>query len=435
MTPELLDRLPPQNLDAEKSVLGSLMLDSRFCDDVAPILKPGDFYAAQNGTLYGHLLALHDQGRRVDMILVVNRLNQAGDLEAVGGPAYLQEVLQSVAYAHNAGYHAALVREKATRRAMLRAAEVLIQSAHDATSEVVEALDAAEAALSKIETGETEGEPIPFRQALFEVQDRAVAAEERHEHCGLLTGLSGFDSQMGGLFAGELAVLAARPGIGKTSLACQVALWVATHGRAVYYASLEMRPVELALRIACGEADVSSKAVRTGVVVLEAAHALAETCNRLSALNLWIHYRPRMSIQDVRRAARRLTRHGLALVVVDYLQLLTPPDRRVQRHEQIGQLTADLKALAGELCLPVLCLCQLSREAEKTQRPTMAHLRESGSIEQDADVIGLLWRDGEKTEFRIDKNRNGETGMFALTWQANRTRFVEHTFSEFDSFR
>jgi replicative DNA helicase len=232
-----------------------------------------------------------------------------------------------------------------------------------------------------------------------------------------------------------LVILAARPGVGKTSLACQVAYHVAAHGHLCYFATLEMSSEELAIRMACTLSGVSSKRVRTNRVTPAERSKLVEAMAHLSQCKLTIHDAPGLNVMGIRRAARRLARKELSLVIVDYLQRISPSDRRIPRHEQIGQVSDGLKQLARELNVPVLCLCQLNRESEKEDMPTMRHIRESGSVEQDADVVAILHRKtrgyatGEsvnetESKLLIDKNRNGETGVINLVWDGATTQFT-----------
>jgi replicative DNA helicase len=445
VTSEILDLLPPQNLEAERCVLGSILLDSRCLDDVAAIVRPEDFYAEANQRLYGHLLAMHDRGRPIDTVLLTSALRAAGDLEVVGGMAYLAEIGLAVPTAAHAAYYAKLVAEAAKLRSVIHAATEMLRNAYapGATSDALVA--EAEKVLGTIKTGLASNAPVSAQDAVIEAIEYLTAIHERGQHAGRTTGLTRFDADIGGLFGGELVILAARPGIGKTALATQTAYHLAQRGKAVYFASLEMSRVELMLRIACGLANVSNQAIRTGRVADDETTALSDAMREVATSRLWIHDSPQLSAADIRRASRRLD--GLAMIVVDYLQLVAPPDRRVQRYEQVGQTTRALKAMARELGVPVLVLCQLNREAEKLDRPTLSNLRESGSIEQDADVVTFLHRppkpiehDGQKwdAEWIVAKNRNGPSNRtYRLTWHPEQTRYecwAPDGYPEFDQF-
>jgi replicative DNA helicase len=451
-TAELLDRLPPQNLDAERCVLGSILLLPTVLDELGAVVRPQDFYADANHKLFAHLQEMHDTGRRIDAALLKARLQDRGDWEAIGGAAYIAEVTTAVPTACHAVHYAAIVAKAARRRALIAVGTEILRDGYAATEEPEILVDRAESLLAAIPAGEPEGEPVDVSQAAYEALQRLDDARNRQHSAGLMLGLPDVDDEIGGLFPGELTILAARPGVGKTSFALQVAYYAAAAGRRVLFASLEMSRVELTTRMACAQGGVSSHRVRCGKITAAESTALANAMNAVAATAMTIYDRPGLTVAAIRRAARRQARRGLALIVVDYLQLLTPPDRRVQRHEQVGAITAALKSLARELDLPVLCLCQLNREAEKLDRPGLANLRESGSIEQDADVVMFLCRpekgfttgtdrgptDNWDAELIVAKNRNGECGKFQLDWQADATSFNPHKsygYAEFQEHR
>jgi len=429
---ELYDLTPPHDLDAEKGVLGSVLIRPVVLDDVAGVLKPNQFYADANRKLYTHLLAMHGDRQPIDTLLLVQRLKAAGDLEAIGGPAYLAEVAQSSPVAAHAMHYAGIVREKSTQRALLESGWETIRQIH-AGGDSQDVLAAAEKRLGRIETGDYTGDPKPIADSVLAAMERATAVMERTQKTGLLTGLEDFDTRLGGLFGGELFVLAARPGKGKTALACQIARHVASRGRLCYFASLEMSDVELTTRMLCSMADVNSKRIRTGQLTRQDMAALTGPSNELANSAMVIHDRPGLSVADIGRACRRLASKGLAMIVVDYLQRVTPADRRANRYEQVADICKGLKTLARELDVPVMCLAQLGRDADKTGKPELHHLRESGDIEAEADVIAFLlrtmrWEKADEVEpwkaaIVIEKNRNGETLTLRLRWDAARTRF------------
>jgi replicative DNA helicase len=260
-----------------------------------------------------------------------------------------------------------------------------------------------------------------------------------------MIGLETFDDAVGGIFAGELVVLAARPSIGKTALAIQVSRHVASKGRLVYFASLEMDSTQFALRLVCASAGVPMASVRAGELGDGDVRAVGEAARSFGDVRIVIHDQPGLCVHEIRRACRRLAPKGLGLIVVDYLQRVTPEDRRADRHLQIGQITWALKALALELKVPVLVLSQLGRAAEERNRktgmviePRLSHLKESGDIEQDADMVLLLHRQqrAKEAELILAKNRQGEQGKFHLTFDAARTLFKPRVdgYSEFDGF-
>lgn len=454
MKSEILDQEPTNDRDAEMHVLGSFMLQPGVLDDSGSRLRKEHFYDHRHATLFGHLTAMHDGGRTIDIALLRARLQQSGDLvgpdddNAADGLtfAYLGEIAQSVPYAANAGHYADLVVRAAQLRQLATIGRELIQASYAATDEPTEILNKTEAALTGIKTGNGTDGATSLWDCVTEATARFDAIKQRGQSAGLLTGLSDFDQHIGGLFSGELTILAARPGVGKSALAMQWAYHVASKGKTVFFASLEMSRVELTTRLMCSVSGVNGTSVRTGSLTDDDSRRLAEISGTIANAPMYIDDNTELSVYDIRRAARRLKRDGLALVVIDYLQLVRPEDFRVPRHEQVAQMSRRLKAMSKELDVPVLVLCQLNREADKTERPRLSHLRESGAIEQDADVVLLLHRpdtgpnesssenDGKDNTplLIVAKNRNGETGAFPLEWVAHETRYrtpgsEEHT--------
>jgi len=446
MNSEILDRLPPQNPDAEKSVLGSILLDPAVCSDVVTEVKSDDFYVDANRRLFANMVSMYDANERIDVMLLVARLKRSNDFERIGGAAYLAEVAQAVPVAAHAVYYAKIVRERAMRRRVIHAATDMIRSAWDDSSSIQDVVNQCEAQLQQIQTGEYEGEPVPMKTAIIDAMNLIDDIASRRRQAGIMVGLESFDREVGGVFPGELVVLAARPSVGKTSMALQFARYVASHGRLVYYASLEMGSTDLALRVLCGEAGVPMSIVRSGEISDGDVRAICNAANAVGESQVVIHSRAGLSAMDMRRACRRLKTKGLGMIVVDYLQRVTPEDRRIDRHLQVGQITWALKALALELQVPVLALSQLGRAAEERDRktglimePRLSHLKESGDIEQDADMVMLLHRQqrAKETTLILAKNRQGAQGKLNLMFDAARTRFTMpevDNYSEFDGF-
>lgn len=436
VTSEILDRLPPQDLNAEKAVLGSILLDPSVLDDVASTVKASDFYADANQKIYRRLQAMHDDGKRIDVLLLVECLKQDGDFESVGGTAYLAEVAQSVPYAANAVYYAEMVRERAVRRAIIHAGTDMIRSAWDLGAEVADTLDAAEKTISRAATGLDGKSVVTASEATAEFLDRVDKMTQNRDACGVFTGLERFDAELGGFLGGELVIIAARPSVGKTSLAAQIAEHGARHGRLAYYASLEMKAWELAARSIMSAAGVNSTRFRAGSLSGQDMRAIAEAANVYAPLPLAMDNRGAMGVADIRREARKLARKGLRLVVVDYIQLLAPAreDRAANNRErEVAGLSRALKAMAQELDVPVICLSQLNRDVEKEKRtPTLRDLRESGAIEQDADAVLFLHPDASDdhntipTKLLVAKFRNGPRDVkYDLVFYRSETRF-EH---------
>jgi len=388
-------------------------------------------------------VAVHEAGKPIDFKLLIEHLRQYGDLEASGGVEYIGELMTVVPLPDHAKYYASIIKEKSARRALIDTGHLLCKEGYAEQLAFDEAIDVAENALLRLGTDATQYKPLSASEVAREARRTLEEARYRQGTLGLPTGLQAFDLHYGGLFRGELIILAARTAVGKTSLALQIATYNAMAGRLVYIASCEMSASELLLRAACGQAGVSLQAIRSGRAT-DAEHGrVEEALSELSAAALMLDDRPELSVASIRRETRRLVRKGLALVMVDYLQLLTPADRKLERYEQIGQMTAGLKALARDLGVPILVLAQLSRAAEVADEPRLSHLRESGSIEQDADVVLLLHRppegmeaDGDTwaAELIIGKNRNGPTGRLRLDWDSELMRFNLHQRAAYPEF-
>jgi replicative DNA helicase len=362
MNSELLDRMPPASLDSERGVIGSILLDRRCLGDVAEIVAADDFYADANRRLFATLVAMDFERRQIDVTLLLERLRSNGELEAVGGAAYLAEVLHSVPYAVHASQYARIVREKAVLRAVIDASCDSLRDAYAAAAEPQAILDAAEQRL----------QAIGARRAVKHATAMDLAAEVTHyieqarqgRGLGMETGFPVFDKKFGGLFGGEFIVLAARPAVGKSALASQIADYNASSGRLTYVVSLEMSGRELALRSVCREAGVNGQTIRAGRLDDEAVTRLTHKINLYSRKNLLVDRGIDMTVEVLARSVRRLMPRGLTLVVVDYLSLLTASDQRQPRHEQVANQSRALKQLARETQLPIVVLCQLNRSAE-----------------------------------------------------------------------
>ncbi len=440
---EILDRTPPHSLDAEKGVIGSMILDPRVIDQVATIVQADHFYADANQRLFRHLVSMYQARRPIDIELLRNALRAAGEYDAIGGAAYITEASQSVPYAHNAPYYAAIVAEQAKRRAVINAATEALRDAWNPTCTINDTLDALESALAKIRTGEISEALIDAPTAGQAVLDHAdEIAERKNKGGGIFTGLDKFDIDVGGFFPGEYVIVAAQSGAGKTALAGQIADHNASRGRLVYYASLEMDARELAQREVCGLANVNSRSIRTASLSADDRSRLIDGANQFSQRALRIDDRPYLKVADIRRAARRLVKEKLALVIVDYLGLIEPDDPKVIREQQVARISRALKNLAKELDVPVITLCQLNRENMPDERPALRHLRESGAIGQDADKVmfihrpdqGIVDRDEQNPKSKVKrpwpaelilaKDRTGQTGAYRLEWNPAKTQFA-----------
>jgi replicative DNA helicase len=450
---ELLDRQPPRSVEAERAVIGSLLLLPEACDEVALLVRAEDFYDDAHRAIFAHMMALHDDGRQIDPTLLAQRLKDAGQYELVGGAAYLLELSQDVATAAHAEYYARIVRDKAVLRSLIHASTDIIQEAYEPATSAREMLARAEERVFRILDTKGDSQVRPVRDVLHDSLARIDARMQRqHAYGGLETGLMDYDDLTGGLHDSELVILAARPSMGKTALALNIAEHVAIDGAAkpVLVVSLEMSALELGDRILCSRARVNSHRLRNGQLNAEDSRRLVQTAADISRAPLFIDDSPSRNMTEIAATARRLKRQeGLAMVVIDYLQLIEPDNPRDPRQEQVARISRRLKGLARELSLPVLCLAQLNRQVEATRdsRPQLSHLRESGAIEQDADVVVFVHRDEfyqtndedrervkGQADLMIRKQRNGPTGDVKLTWLHEFTRFENFQQAEYGEF-
>jgi len=447
-----VDRQLPQNIDAEKAVLGSILLLPEVFDEVALLVRPRDFYDQASRRLYEHLLAMHDDGQQIDLMLLVERLRHSGHYEAIGGAAYLAEIGQQVSTAAHAEYYARIVADKSMLRALILAGTDILHDAYDPTSDTREMLGKAEERIFGILESRGRGEVSPISDVLQDAMDRLDSRmEHHHAFGGLETGFDDLDQLTGGLQNSELTILAARPSMGKTAMAMNIAEHIVTQLRApVLFVSLEMSALELGDRLLCSVAEVNGHRLRNGTIGHEERQKLVQASVELSKAPLYIDDSPSRTMTEIGANARRLKRReNLGLVVIDYLQLIEPDNPRDPRQEQVAKIARRLKGLARELDVPVLCLAQLNRQVEATRdnRPQLSHLRESGAIEQDADVVMFIHReeyyqsneeDRERVrgeaELMIRKQRNGPTGDVKLAWLHEFTRFRNFSHKPYAEF-
>jgi replicative DNA helicase len=451
----LSDRERPANVDAERAVLGSILLKPDVCDDVALLVRPDDFADEAHQLLYGHLLSLHNSGKRIDVTIVLELLRTKGDLDRIGGASGLAAVVEAVPHAAHATHYAQIVRDKALLRSLIDAGTDILRDAYDSVDEPRQLLSRAEEKIFAILEQRSSADAQPIQSVLENVLQR-MDARMQNDHAigGVETGFTDLDTLCGGLHNSELIILAARPSMGKTAFAMNIAEHVSIDLRQpVLFVSLEMAAMELADRLLCSSAQVNGHRLRNGTISQEDRRRLVQKSSEISAAPLYIDDSPGRTLTEIAAVARRLKRrHGLALVVIDYLQLIEPDNPRDPRQEQVARIARRLKGMSRELDIPVMCLAQLNRQAEvsRDNRPRLHHLRESGAIEQDADVVMFVHReeyyqtndeDRERVkgaaEIIISKQRNGPIGDVKLLWQHDYTRFVnlEHRpYDEFESF-
>jgi replicative DNA helicase len=455
ITADTLERQPPCDIEAELGVLGSMMLKPDVCDEIAPLLREIDFYDPAHQRLFSHMMEMHTSGKRIDVTLLVDRLKKSGDYELVGGPAYLARVSQAVPNAAHAKYYANIVHEKSTYRSLIDASTDILQNAYGQSVEAKELLSSAETAIFSLMDKRTFHNVSSIRDVLLEAMERIDARLKGEQiTSGVETGFSDLDELTGGLHNSELIILAARPSMGKTALAMNIASNVALdQDCAVLFVSLEMSSLELADRMLCSVGRIDGHKLRNGRLPSDQRRRLVEVASRISQAPLYVDDSPSRTVTEIAAAARRIGRREekLGLIVIDYLQLIEPDNPSDPRQEQVAKIARRLKGMARELKVPVLCLAQVNRQAEdaREHRPRLSHLRESGAIEQDADVVMFVHREeyyqrGEdreqhagQAEVIIAKQRNGPVGDVELVWRKEYTRFEDRAparLEEFDSY-
>lgn len=431
---EILDTLPPQDLDAERRVLAACYRYPATPDKLD--LRPEEFYSPLHAAMWIGFQGMRERREPVDENTVAEMIKRENIEAAVAGEVFVLGfgLLGIESYVP---FYAEQVRKAYQRRTIIRAATEMLTDAYDGLNSVEDLLAGCEKMLAEIATGKFSNEPIDIADSTRMALEEVDAILSRTKHCGCMTGFKAFDEQVGGFFKGELAILAARPGIGKTSMALQMGFHAAQHGRRVYFASLEMSHVELATKLLCSLSGVSNQKVRNAKIEQIDCRLLVDAGCEVSKVDMKIHDWPSIRVYDIRRAARAMKAD---FVIVDYLQLVSPSDRTMKRYEQVAQLAKDLKAMARELDVPVLALAQLNRAIDQRGaeiRPRMSSLRESGDIEQTADMVLLLSRPksgysskGEHSErwaaeMEVAKNRKGATPTFRMNWDERRTLYAD----------
>ena len=432
---DLLLRQMPHSLEGEQAVLGSMLIDPDCVKNVMDRLHPGDFYLRQNREIFETIYTMFSYARPIDGITVFGEMEKAG-LTDGNTRSYLAQLMEITPTSANVLEYAAIVRDKALLRLVAQAAGEITALVQEGMGEAGEILEASEQKIYAIRRGQSAQEMVPLRQVLPDVLDRLGEMSEHENHLpGLSTGLSAIDQKITGLNKSDLILLAARPGMGKTSLALNVALNVAREGKTVAVFSLEMSREQLATRLLSSEALVENNRLRTGLLRETDWEKIAGAATVLNRLDIRIDDNPLLSVADMNAKCRRL--EGLALVVVDYLQLMTSAGGGrggENRQQVVSDMSRMLKIMAKELNVPVICLSQLSRANEKRddKRPMLSDLRESGAIEQDADIVLFLYRDDYYNEDSdkhniaeciVAKNRHGETGKVELRWMPEYTQF------------
>jgi len=432
-----LERLPPQSREAERCVLGSMLRDNTVIGDVVQIIRPENFYADAHQKTFQAIITLYDKGSPVDLVLLADLLKEQKYIEDVGGYGYLAELWDAAPTAANSEHYARIVRDKAIVRNLIHAGTEILRDSYDQAMPADELLEGAERKILDIAQLGVTGQTYTLQEALHDAYDRIDTRSQRDHMSlsGLPTGYLDLDNLTAGFQNSELVIVAARPSVGKTAFALNLARHIAVEERQpVFFVSLEQSRVELAERLLCCQARVNSHNLRKGHLSSEDMQKLIEAGDGLRQAKLFIDDSPGQSMLRIAANARRLKlRHEIKIVFIDYLQLIDPDNRRESRQEQVANISRRLKFMARELQIPVIALAQVNRSSEDRQdhKPRLADLRESGSIEQDADTVMLLHRPelyepGQHEgiiEVLVAKQRNGPTGDIQLTFLKQYMRF------------
>jgi replicative DNA helicase len=424
---------PPHSPEAEQSVLGALLVRPHLLDEVVQILEPEDFYRQAHGTIYRAMLGLYNQDKPVDLVTVTMRLKEVGVLEAVGGPVFLAGLSEQVGFAVNATYYAELVRDKALLRRLLDATQEIGAACLAPVEDAGEFLDAVEEKIYQLrERGSPQRAAILDDLVVQELERLEDTYNRKGETVGVPSGFIDLDSLVGGWMGGDLIILASRPGMGKTALALNMAI----KSRTLFF-SLEQPKEQLVQRILSSAGEIDGQRLRTARLTQDDWAKVHSTAGSLLGTSLFVVDTPAMTTMEIRAESKRMLRTAeIQLIIVDYLQLVKAKASR-SREQEIGEVARFFKALAKELKLPVVALAQLNRKVEDrpNKRPQLADLRESGAIEQEADLVIFIYRDevyrenspdAGIAEIRVAKNRNGPLGVIKLTFRKEITRFYSH---------
>lgn len=439
-----LERIPPQNVEAEQCVLGAMLIDKNAISKVAEMLRSEDFYKEIHKLIFTRIMELHRKNEAVDLITLVENLKKHNQLDEVGGVAYISFLANAVPTAANIEYHAKIVNEKGVLRQLISVATQIAGSGYEAREDLEQIVDKAEKSILEISTRNTGGDFAPIKNILIDAFNRINKLQTSGAAItGVPTGFKDLDILTAGLQPSDLILIAARPSMGKTALVLNIAQHAAIREKkSVALFSLEMSKEQLVQRMLCCEAPIDSQKMRIGALEENDWLKLIDAADKLNGSNIYIDDTPGISVMQMRSKARRLkAEHGLDLLIIDYLQLMqgsSSSGRNENRQQEISEISRSLKALARELSVPVIALSQLSRSVESRQikRPMLSDLRESGSLEQDADIVAFLYREDyydketenkDITEIIIAKHRNGPVETVNLLFQKHFTRFVNLT--------
>jgi len=438
-SPRTLDRTPPQNVEAEQSVLGSMMLSKDAMADVIEVVRASDFYRPAHEMVFDTATKLYNSGDPVDALTVGSELQRAGNLARIGGAEYLHTLISIVPSAASAGYYARLVREQSILRKLVEAGTRIANMGYDADgAEVDEVVDSAQSEIFAVTERRNSEDFLPIGDVMERTLEEIDAASARDgQMLGIPTGFKQLDDLTGGFQAGQMIVLAARPAIGKSTLGLDIARSASIkHGKASVIFSLEMSREEITKRMLAAEAGVKLTKLTKGPMGPNDWERLASTAARIAKAPLFIDDSPNMSLMEIRAKCRRLKQqHDLQLVVVDYLQLMSSGRKVESRQQEVSEFSRALKLLAKEIQVPVIAISQLNRGAEQRteKRPMLSDMRESGAIEQDADIVILLHRDDAydrdnrpgEADFIVAKHRSGPTDTIAVAFKKDYAHFAD----------
>lgn len=435
-----LDKLPPQNIEAEQSILGAILIDNDALPRALEIIDIDDFYKQSHRTIFNAMVELFEKNEPIDLITITDCLKRREEIDAVGGVFYLSSLVNMIPTAANIKYHSKIVRERALLRGLLRSANEIASRVYEDNFEAEELVDYAEKSIFDVSDKRIKASFVTLKEVIkssFEMIEHLY--DKKEVITGIPSGFRDLDDLTTGFQKGDLVVVGGRPSMGKTALALNIAQYVGLEVKEpVAIFSLEMAKEQLAFRMLCSEAMVNSSSIRKGFIKKEDWHKLTSAASNLTGAPIFIDDSSAITVLELRAKARRLKmEHGLSLVIVDYLQLMKGKGSFERREQEISDISRSLKALAKELSVPVVAVSQLNRSVEQRRppKPILADLRESGAIEQDADVILFLYRDeiynrdakkGE-AEIIVAKQRNGPTGIVNLTFISNCTRFLNRT--------
>jgi replicative DNA helicase len=431
-------KIPPHDLDAEKSVLGAILIDSSSIGLVAQHLKSEHFYSKQHATLYEAMLALFEKQQPVDAVTLKNQLKSDGTLTQVGGQQYIADLLETVPTAANVEHYAKIVKNHFIKRRLIEISSKAVELAFDDTRDTHELLDNIEGDIFAVAEESSSQDFVPLKDLLSESYKRLEEMSKSDGHLrGIATGLPDLDMKLAGMQKSNLLILAARPGVGKTSLALNIGLHASLiHKKGTAIFSLEMSKEELVDRLLVSQADIDAWRLKTGRLSPEDSQAVINGMGELSEAPIYIDDTAGQTVLEMRTKARKLKANfDIELIIVDYLQLVDPGRKIDSREQQVSYVSQNLKNLAKELRVPVLCLSQLNRmvETRGSKKPQLADLRESGAIEQDADVVMFIYQENDNDDMldpnkrmmklAIAKHRNGALGEIDLLFRGDRVKF------------